>query len=135
MTTSCIEFEGCRDPGGYGRIHRGELAHRAAWAAVHGPIPKGAHVLHSCDNPPCINVEHLSLGTHTENVRQMHARGRSWQSKRTHCPKGHPYEGANLVVQGTSRRCKTCSNARSLAGYYARKAKKNGCKSTPAVCL
>jgi hypothetical protein len=76
--------------------------------------------LHSCDNPPCINVEHLSLGTHAENMRQMHERGRSWQRKRTHCPKGHAYEGDNLVVQGTRRRCKVCSNARTLA--YKRKA-------------
>lgn len=53
-----------------------ELTHRAAWRMYKGEIPQGAHVLHKCDNPRCVNVEHLYLGTHLDNIRDMDERGR-----------------------------------------------------------
>lgn len=52
-------------------------AHRAAFTLANGPIPDGVKVLHSCDNPPCINTEHLRAGTSAENSREMVARGRA----------------------------------------------------------
>ncbi|MFB9187253.1 HNH endonuclease signature motif containing protein [Dactylosporangium sucinum] len=53
------------------------LAHRVAWEVANGqPIPDGLQVLHSCDNPPCCNPAHLSIGTQAENMQQMVARGR-----------------------------------------------------------
>lgn len=52
-------------------------AHRVAWEFTHGPIPAGLLVLHSCDNPPCVNPAHLRIGTDADNTADMHARGRA----------------------------------------------------------
>lgn len=77
--TGCVEWAGSIDNKGYGRQWfqgRNQLAHRVAWMQVNGPVPRGLHVLHHCDNPPCINVEHLFLGTHQDNMDDMYAKGR-----------------------------------------------------------
>src|ERR1700758_4972125 len=55
---------------------KGLRAHRVAWEKTFGPIPEGMQVLHRCDNPPCINPEHLFLGTHIDNMTDMRVKGR-----------------------------------------------------------
>lgn len=82
MTTPCVEWAGYRDRNGYGkegrRVGRNQrYAHRAAWEDTNGPIPAGMHVLHRCDNPPCVNLDHLWLGTHADNMADKAAKGRA----------------------------------------------------------
>ena len=56
-------------------------AHRAAYIAAHGPIAKGLVVCHTCDNPSCIAIEHLRLGTQQDNLADMWSKGRGrWRS-------------------------------------------------------
>lgn len=67
------------DKGGYTKIwHLGasRWAHRVSWTVFRGEIPSGIDVLHRCDNPKCINPDHLFLGTHTDNMRDMLAKNR-----------------------------------------------------------
>lgn len=64
---------------GYGAFFlngKAQSAHRVAWELTYGPIPSGRSVLHACDNPPCVRPEHLSLGTHTDNMRDASSKGR-----------------------------------------------------------
>lgn len=71
-------FSGCwiwtRGGTRYGSLRinkRKEQAHRVAWQIYKGEIPAGLWVLHTCDNPFCVNPGHLFLGTHKDNMRDM----------------------------------------------------------------
>lgn len=80
MPSGCWEWSGARYHHGYGAIRFGgqtRQAHRVAWERVNGPIPKGLIVRHFiCDNPPCVNPEHLLLGTQGDNIRDRYRRAR-----------------------------------------------------------
>lgn len=72
----CWEWRGklTRGGRGYGYLHFAGVRHiasRLAYELENGVIPKGLHVLHKCDNPPCCNPKHLFVGTQADNVRDM----------------------------------------------------------------
>lgn len=82
----CWTFTGTKTKFGYGQLARGKsagggriYAHRAAWELAFGPIPPAPQVLvlHRCDNPSCVNPEHLFLGDHTDNAVDMVQKGRA----------------------------------------------------------
>jgi len=68
--------------------------HRFIYEQSFGKIPKGLEVMHKCDNPTCINIEHLTLGTHQDNmddkvIKNRQAKGDSLTKNRNHFkPKG-----------------------------------------------
>lgn len=65
---------------GYGQLKvdgKVVYAHRLAWEVYYGaPVPDGMHVLHECDNPLCVNPDHLFLGTHQDNMKDRQSKGR-----------------------------------------------------------
>ncbi len=100
---ACWLWTRTRDDRGYGRIYtptrqRSERAHRIAYELAHGPITDGMSVCHHCDNPPCCNPAHLFLGTHSDNMRDMVAKGRdSARTKPERCPRGECHGSAKLT--------------------------------------
>jgi len=56
--------------------HNDEFTHRVSYILEHGVIPKGMHVLHTCDNPLCVRPDHLRVGTHQDNMNDKKAKGR-----------------------------------------------------------
>lgn len=75
----CWEWTGAKNRAGYGVMRDGQgnnLAHRIAWTLRHGAIQKGMFVLHRCDNPACVRVSHLFIGSLADNNADMRAKGR-----------------------------------------------------------
>lgn len=81
----CWEWTGTCFTNGYGRAtvdRRSVGAHRRAYELSVGPIPAGLKVLHTCDNPPCVNPSHLFAGTTKDNAEDMVTKGRSARGAR-----------------------------------------------------
>ena len=82
-----------------------EYIHRWVWEQINGPIPEGMEIL-----------DHLLLGTHADNQRDMAAKHRGYGHgiTKTHCPQGHLYDEANTYYKLTrsgyiNRICRTCA--------------------------
>ena len=108
--TGCWEFTGSRQKRGHGLIRVGsrtdgttrvEKAHRVMYEALVGPIVNDLdHAV--CQNPPCVNPDHLEDVTRGENNRRE-------ADRRTHCRHGHPWIPENITTFGDGRRtCSTC---------------------------
>lgn len=108
---------------GYGNIRvlwsgvwKTTKATRVMWFLTHGEWPT-QFMLHSCDNPICVNPDHLSEGTGSDNKQQEITRGRNYNKSLTHCPAGHEYTDENTYRHTElSRRCREC-NRLSVTRY------------------
>jgi hypothetical protein len=120
---ACWLWTGTPDVNGYGKLwwfdhtNKGKFAHRISWELHNGPIPDGLFVLHSCDNPPCVNPKHLFLGTQLDNMRDMVAKGRdrnpaAINRAKNQCKRGHDLTGQNLYIRKLGdrehRQCREC---------------------------
>lgn len=75
----CWEWLGCLTASGYGQIRIDDKmirSHRYAWELENGPIPDGTVIMHTCDNPRCVNPSHLHLGTQVENIADRMTKSR-----------------------------------------------------------
>ena len=92
----CWEWQRGRDKNGYGKFTAMRIqmkSHRVAWALARGKIPDGLLVLHKCDNPPCVNVNHLYLGTWQDNMDDKVSRGRAYS------PQGEKQWASKLTTE------------------------------------
>lgn len=99
------------------RLGKNLKAHRVSWEIHYGPIPEGAVVMHSCDNPPCCNPSHLRLGTQRENLADMREKSRGVTTHFT----GERNPAAKLTwaqVGSIRERHSAGESARSLAREY-----------------
>lgn len=111
-TDTCWLWTAGKNNHGYGTFKLNDKprkAHRIAYELSVGPIPHGLNVLHHCDNPPCVNPNHLFIGTQEDNVRDMTFKSRHYQQKKTHCPQGHEYSSDNTyITPDSTRACREC---------------------------
>jgi len=80
------------------------------------PVPRGMHVHHVCSTPSCVHPLHLVCMTAYEHTMQPGHVARV-RSEKTHCPRGHPYSGANLEYRQRSRKCIACRRIKANARY------------------
>ena len=99
--SGCWEWTGATDSKGYGKVnlrrHGGYFrASRAIFAHTYGEIPEEKIVIHKCDNPFCVNPEHLMLGTQKDNMQNKVKRGRhNWEPKH-----GNNFAGKKVMADG-----------------------------------
>jgi hypothetical protein len=127
--SACWLWTGGRARGGYGRLWvngKTTVAHRFSYELHNGPVTDGLVVMHRCDNPPCCNPAHLTVGTNADNTADMVAKGRA--------PKGNPdaleiarplgekHHNAKLTMQSAQEIVRLYqqggSSMRSLADRY-----------------
>jgi len=112
----CWLWTGARSGDGYGAFTmEGKMtgAHRLSFTYFKDEIPDGMFVCHRCDNPVCVNPDHLWLGTPADNMNDKSIKGRTPKTLKTpdRCKRGHLWsEHAVTYFNGerTARRCKTC---------------------------
>lgn len=115
---------------GYGRFYLGQrtlYAHRVSYVLAYGPIPDGLQIDHvkerGCTNRHCVAPAHLEAVTQRENL--LRGRGASAiNAVKTHCVRGHAFDGANTYVMPNGRRrCRAC-NREWMRAHARRKAER-----------
>ena len=116
--SGCWLWTGTCTPNGYGgttAYGRKRRAHRLIWFESGNSTPDGMQLDHLCRVRCCVNPAHLELVTpRTNTLRGIGIA--ALRAKITHCRKGHPYAGENLVIRpNRSRRCRICDHASRTA--------------------
>lgn len=106
-------WTGTRTQQGYGKFKvygRMFYAHRWHWIRVNGPVPDGLMVLHNndCHTPACVELTHLRLGTHEENMQD-------YRDMNTTCSHGHPWNEENTGFYRGRRVCRACDREQHKA--------------------
>ena len=108
-STGCLEWQGavCSN-NNYASItyqRKSLKGHRLVWSIYHAKeIPSSKVIMHTCDNPICLNIEHLKLGTQKENSLDCTSKKRQHAQKKTHCINGHEFSKENTRTRHSKGR-------------------------------
>lgn len=125
-TDKCWLWTATKNKHGYGQFydrvkkHTRLATHVSIEIATGVPFPVGMHACHSCDNPPCVNPDHLFLGTQKQNIRDGINKGRILhpskkpgymhpKKRQTHCIHGHAFDKENTIIKRGCRQCRKCA--------------------------
>ena len=119
-TSDCWKWLGYKDSKGYGGFFlNGKMrrAHRVSFEIFKEKIIGENVIMHECDNPECVNPEHLKQGLQFDNMMDAHDRNRFHAQGQIHCKRGHELKGDNLIVYKNSngrpaRHCIACQKVR-----------------------
>jgi hypothetical protein len=122
-TDGCWSWMGRKDREGYGRFDAGgqnKLAHRFAYEAMIGEIPRDLTIDHLCRNRECVNPTHMEPVTSEENVRRAAS-----NPGRTHCINGHERTPENRYRRPGLSYCKPCNRIYAARWRQMRRLKQN----------
>ena len=115
--TGCWDWMGRLDPKGYGSFSIGYSnmrAHRASYMMFIGEIGRKI-ICHKCDNPSCVNPDHLFKGTQSDNCIDSRNKKRGRNSRKTHCKRGHEFNRANTYYDKKGHRsCRACRRIETI---------------------
>lgn len=118
--TGCWLWAGAIAATGYG-VYKGYAGqrrpHRITLWLETGLL--GADARHGCQQRSCLNPDHLSWGSRSDNLRDSVRDGTHVWANKTHCPSGHEYNEENTRMYGGRRYCKPC-NRIQVSKYYFR---------------
>jgi len=134
--TGCWLWLGAHGSNGYGTFKVGGVqtsAHRAS-LILHGvSVLPEQMACHRCDNPPCVNPDHLFAASQSENMMDARRKGRiaHYNSAKTHCIRGHVLSGYNLITLDGGRACRECKRASDRAHRRRRAIKRLAASPSP----
>ena len=121
LPNSCWEWQAkIHNPTGYGHFcinRKTFLAHRISYILHKGAIPHGLVINHICRNRKCVNPNHLEVVTLKENILKGFSIP-AINSKKTHCIRGHPFNGDNLYISPNGKRASKKSNRIRTDRFY-----------------
>jgi hypothetical protein len=117
----CWTWKGGQFNNGYGAMRVGKVvvgAHRVSYVIARGSLAANLLIRHKCDNPSCVNPDHLEPGAQVDNMADRHGvmgprvakGGSNNNARKTHCKRGHEYTPENTRIDRRGwRSCLTCS--------------------------
>ncbi len=115
----CWEWLAGKNSRGYGAFKLNKktvTASRISWSLLNGEISSDIFVCHSCDNPSCVNPNHLFTSDNQGNVDDMIRKKRHQNQVKTHCKNGHEFTEENTYLSPRTkwRNCRKCERVRKL---------------------
>lgn len=113
----CWIWQGSFFQSGYGRFFSHQIAyraHRVAFIIAYGTIPEDKIICHKCDNPRCVNPEHLWAGSSKENTRDMIEKGRTNRQRSKHRDSASKYPGISLRRDSGKWRARIMRNYQTI---------------------